>query len=600
MSLNSASLNSASLNSASLCPRPSWVSLLDAGEAPGDLPPQGYRLEVMSGVASIRAADEAGHFYAAVTLDQLNDLYPEGIPDVVIVDWPAIVRRGVMLDVSRGKVPTVETLELLIDRLAGLKINVVQLYLEHTFAHPGHSDAWAEATPYTAADVARLRAFAVQRHVDLVGQQNALGHMERWLEHPRYAPLAALPGGYRNDQGGYEPAACVDPALPEAFELVAELVGNVAEAFDSPLVHVGLDEPIDLNPSVWDAIFDVPGATVPWEHVDNGAFCVPLPEPRRTQYLQWVQRLRALPALDGRQMLMWADVMAPHPELLAEVPKGVTLVEWGYESTHPFDARCARIAAAGHPLWVAPGTSSWSSMSGRIVNMTGNVRAAVNAAQRYDAEGLLVCDWGNLGHFQYLPVSWPGFVTAAALSWNPSSSPDVADALSRFVAHDQALAEATWRLGHANDLITPSAPEAGTLAALLTDESAAALLAAGGMTPAMLTAADEELSECIQRALGSTGGGLDGSLWADEIAAAAAWLRLGVSRARSHLGWPGALDESLWANEVERLLAEHRRLWLARNRDSGIDHSIAILRHVTGTSTSIAQHEETLHGIDHA
>ncbi|MCY7299610.1 MAG: beta-N-acetylhexosaminidase, partial [Ilumatobacteraceae bacterium] len=312
------------------------MSLLDAGEAPGDLPPQGYRLEVMSGVASIRAADEAGHFYAAVTLDQLNDLYPEGIPDVVIVDWPAIVRRGVMLDVSRGKVPTVETLELLIDRLAGLKINVVQLYLEHTFAHPGHSDAWAEATPYTAADIARLRTFAVQRHVDLVGQQNALGHMERWLEHPRYAPLAALPGGYRNDQGGYEPAACVDPALPEAFELVAELVSNVAETFDSSLVHVGLDEPIDLNPSVWDAIFDVPGAAVPWEHVDNGAFCVPLPEPRRTQYLQWVQRLRALPALDGRQMLMWADVMAPHPELLAEVPKGVTLVEWGYESTHPF------------------------------------------------------------------------------------------------------------------------------------------------------------------------------------------------------------------------------------------------------------------------
>jgi len=239
-------------------------------------------------------------------------------------------------------------------------------------------------------------------------------------------------------------------------------------------------------------------------------------------------------------------------------------------------------------------------MSGRIVNMTGNVRAAVDAAQRYGAEGLLVCDWGNLGHFQYLPVSWPGFVTAAALSWNPSSSLDGADALARFVAHDKALAEATWRLGHANDLITPCAPEAGTLAALLTNESAAELLAAGGMTPAMLTAADEELSVCIQRALSATGDDLDGPLWADEIAAAAAWLRLGVSRARSQLGWPGALDERQWAAEVERLLAEHRRLWLARNRASGIDESITMLRHVTGTWNAIAQHEEILHGIDNA
>ena len=576
------------------------MSLLDVGQAPSDLPAQGYRLEIMSGVTTIDAADEAGHFYAAVTLGQLRSLYPEGIPDVLIVDWPAIANRGVMLDVSRGKVPTVETLELLIDRLAALKVNVVQLYLEHTYEHPGHADAWADATPYTAADVARLRTFAGQRHIDLVGQQNALGHMERWLEHPRYAPLAALPGGYRNDQGGYEPAACVDPALPEAFELVAELVSNVAEAFDSSLIHVGLDEPIDLNPAVWDAIFDVPGAAVPWEHVDNGAFCVPLPEPRRTQYLQWVQRLRRLPALDGRQMLMWADVMAPHPELLAELPKGVTLVEWGYESTHPFDARCARIAAAGHPLWVAPGTSSWSSMSGRIVNMTGNVRAAVDAAVRHGAEGLLMCDWGNLGHFQYLPVSWPGFVTAAALSWNPTSSADLADALARFVVHDEALAEATWRLGHANDLISPSAPEAGTLAALLTSESAAGMLAAGGMTPEMLSAADEELAKCIQRSLDSTSGDPDGQLWADEIAAAAAWLRLGVSHARSQLGWAGALEEVAWATEVERLLVEHRRLWLARNRASGIDHSIAMLRSAAGTLVASTQQEEISHGIDHA
>ena len=584
---------------AALCPRPRWVSLLDTGEAPTDLASQGYRLEVTSGVASINAADEAGHFYATATLEQLHDLYPNGIPDVLIVDWPAIAHRGVMLDVSRGKVPTVETLELLIDRLSRLKINVVQLYLEHTFAHPGHSDAWAEATPYTAGDIARLRTFAMQRHVDLCGQQNALGHMERWLEHPRYAPLAALPGGYRNDEGGYEPAACVDPALPAAFELVAELVTNVAQAFDSPLVHVGLDEPIDLNPSVWDAIFDVPGAPVPWEQIDNGAFCVPLPEPRRTQYLHWVQRLREIPALHGRQMLMWADVMAPHPELLAEIPSGVTLVEWGYESTHPFDARCARIAASGHALWVAPGTSSWSSMSGRIVNMTGNVRAAVDAAQRHGAEGLLICDWGNLGHFQYLPVSWPGFVTAAALSWNPSSSPDVAGGLAQFVARDSALAEATWRLGHADDLITPCAPESGTLAALLINESAADLLAGGGMTPPMLAAADDELLECIRLAQGAQGGDLDESLWADEIVAAAGWLRLGVSSARSHLGWPGALDESRWEVEVDRLLAEHRRLWLARNRPSGIDGSLDSLRQVT-TRNHIAQPEEMSHGIDHA
>jgi len=207
--------------------------------------------------------------------------------------------------------------------------------------------------------------------------------------------------------------------------------------------------------------------------------------------------------------------------------------------------------------------------------------------------------WDVLGSSE-LGKAQVGFVTAAALSWNPSSAPDLADGLARFVVHDEALAEATWRLGHANDLIVPSAPEAGTLAALLTTESAPELLAAGGMTPAMLTAADEELSACIQRALDSTSSDLDGPLWADEIVAAAAWLRLGVSRARSQLGWPGAIDESPWVDEVERLLAEHRRLWLARNRPSGIDQSIAMLRHVADRPIAIVQYEEIPHGIDHA
>ena len=37
-----------------------------------------------------------------------------------------------MLDISRDKVPTMATLFHLIDRLAGWKINQLQLYIEHT------------------------------------------------------------------------------------------------------------------------------------------------------------------------------------------------------------------------------------------------------------------------------------------------------------------------------------------------------------------------------------------------------------------------------------------------------------------------------------
>ena len=64
-----------------------------------------------------------------------------------------------MLDISRDKVPTMETLCALVDRLASLKVNQVQLYTEHTFAYRHHGDVNAGASPLDADDIRSLDAF---------------------------------------------------------------------------------------------------------------------------------------------------------------------------------------------------------------------------------------------------------------------------------------------------------------------------------------------------------------------------------------------------------------------------------------------------------
>jgi hypothetical protein len=556
----------------------------------GSLGPEGYRLRIDGDIVRIESSTPAGRRHAAATLAQVRRLAPDDVVD--IVDWPAIAVRGVMLDVSRDKVPTVDTLEALVVRLAGLKVNLLELYLEHTFAHPGHETVWRDASPYTADDIARLRRHATAHGIELVGLQAALGHLERWLQHPPYAALAAMPGGYRSPDGGHEPAACVDPARPGAFELVAEMVDNVARTFDAPRVHLGLDEPLDLSPGVWDAIFDVPGVEVPWAHVDNGAFCVPLPSDRRSQYVEWVQRLAALDALRDREVWMWADVMAPHPELMHELPEGMGLVEWGYEANHPFDARLGRIAAADRPRWVAPGTSSWSSLTGRSTNMLGNVRSAVDAAVRHGATGVLMCDWGNEGHFQYLPISWPGFVAAAAMSWNPTDRLDVGAAVDRWIALDgnagglPGLGTITVQLGAVADVIRPSPPEAGTFGALLSSPEAAGLLTTFGATAEMFAAADADLDrlDALLDAAAERAGAPDALLWRDELRTTIGWARLGLGWAGHHLG-PG--DDARAAHlvaEGARLVEEHRRLWLARNRPGGLEDSAAKLE------TALARH----------
>ena len=121
---------------------------------------------------------------------------PPALPVCTIEDWPDFPCRGVMLDVSRDKVPTLDTLCALADDLAAWKVNHIQLYMEHTFAFRNHGEVWAEASPYTAEDIRRFDAFCRERFIELP-LSNSFGH-SGWLSiratpSPNAPTASALP-----------------------------------------------------------------------------------------------------------------------------------------------------------------------------------------------------------------------------------------------------------------------------------------------------------------------------------------------------------------------------------------------------------------------
>src|SRR5687768_3291609 len=134
---------------------------------PGTVPPQGYRITLNDRGVSIVAGDEAGEFYARQTLVQLRRQFGEDVPCGEIEDWPDFPVRGVMLDISRDKVPTMATLFGLVDMLAELKINQLQLYTEHTFAYPSHREVWEHASPLTGDEVRTLDVYCRARFIEL-------------------------------------------------------------------------------------------------------------------------------------------------------------------------------------------------------------------------------------------------------------------------------------------------------------------------------------------------------------------------------------------------------------------------------------------------
>jgi len=168
---------------------------LELSLAAGELPDEGYRLHVETGGARLQAGGPRGLLHGASSFAQLLRERGREIPCLRIADAPALGRRGLMLDVSRDRVPTQASLFALVEQMAALKLNVLQLYTEHSFAYPGHEAVWRDASPLTPDEVRALDAFCAERGVELVPNQNSFGHMERWLRHPEYRALGELESG---------------------------------------------------------------------------------------------------------------------------------------------------------------------------------------------------------------------------------------------------------------------------------------------------------------------------------------------------------------------------------------------------------------------
>ena len=546
------------------------------------LPPQGYRLRVAADGIEIVAADRAGLVHGAATLRQWLRLHqrPTGVPPrtlwpIEIEDWPDFRDRGVMLDVSRNKVPTLATLERMVDLLASWKINQLQLYTEHTFAYAGHEEVWHGSSALTPADVRVLDVYCAARGVDLVPNQNSFGHLHRWLVHHPYRRLAECPEGIEHPwSGGRREPFSLCPVDPDSLRFLDELYDQLLPCFRSGLFNVGLDETFDLGLGRSRQACEARG--------------------RGRVYLDFLAAIHARVAAWGRRMMFWGDIALEHPELLPEVPDDAIALLWGYEADHPFATQCATLARSQLEFYVCPGTSSWLSLAGRHANALGNVAAAARAGAEHGARGFLVTDWGDRGHLQPLPISFPALLAGACFAWNadaartPEALP-LADLLDRWALPGIAAGRLVLELGDAH-LATGRALKNSTVPFHL-------LLGAGDpltrrgldrLDAGALARASTRSREIVSEVAALAASDAESTLVRGELAWAGEAVGLGCDLGRARLEH-GAIDDlsalppparRTLAARVEDLVAARRELWLRRHRPGGLDDSLGYLRAV--------------------
>ncbi len=346
---------------------------------------EGHRIHVGENGAELAAEGPAGLRWAVETLAQLVDRRGS-LASCRIEDAPDFPRRGIMLDVSRGKVPTLDCLRELVDRCASLKLNVLMLYVEHTFRFRRHPEIGAGCSPLEAETLRELDDYAARNHVELIPCLQSLGHMEHVLRLPRYAELAESARRWS-----------LAPSHPGTYTLLEELYQEFLPNFRSPLFHANCDEPFDLGQgrSAARAAAIGPGAL----------------------FREHVERVRELAGALGKRTLVWADFVHQHPDQISKLPDDLVLLDWGYEADHDFE-RAAAFSSRGLEFWVCPGTSTWNALFPRLRNALDNIAGWADAGRRHGARGLLLTDWGDFGHYNLLGNSWLPYAWAAQQAWS--------------------------------------------------------------------------------------------------------------------------------------------------------------------------------------
>lgn len=97
----------------------------------------------------IEYSELAGAFRTLTTLKMILSQSENGaIEFVKIHDYPSIKNRGYMLDISRGRIPNLSHIKRIVDILADLKYNQLQLYMESlVFEYKNFPEYWESTKP---------------------------------------------------------------------------------------------------------------------------------------------------------------------------------------------------------------------------------------------------------------------------------------------------------------------------------------------------------------------------------------------------------------------------------------------------------------------
>ena len=374
---------------------------------PGDKETESYSISADQNGFKLTSSGEKGLFYAIQTVRQIINCGDGVYPELNIEDSPDFASRGFYHDITRGAVPTFETLCALADKMAYSKLNQLQLYIEHTFAFARHCEIWAGSDPITAEEIIKLDNYCKERNIDLVPSLSTFGHCYMILRSKRLRSLneldedgSLLPFSFYDRMRHYT-LNCSDE---KALKLVEEMLEEFIPLFSSKYFNICCDETFDLGKGKNAAIAEKIGVTA--------------------LYTDFLKKIINIVKKYDRCAMFWGDIIAEQPDLISTLPEGTIALEWDYSAKSKY-RDTEKLANATKNFYICPGTSAWFGWSAMINTGNQNILSYAIKGKKAGALGLLNTNWGDFGNVNLLAQSIHGMLFGAAAAWNCDASEDM-------------------------------------------------------------------------------------------------------------------------------------------------------------------------------
>ncbi|MBE6778926.1 MAG: hypothetical protein E7541_06015 [Ruminococcaceae bacterium] len=360
---------------------------------------ESYTLTVAADGITISAPGPAGAFYGVQTLRQV--LLADEIPCLHIEDAPDLAFRGFYHDITRGRIATLDYLKSMVDKLAFFKINAFQVYVEHTFPFKEFEDVQEQFGCITPEELRELDAYCRENFIDFAPSMPTFGHVYELLHQEKYRHLRICRDReddqhfWQNRQANHT----IDPLLPESIQLITGMIDQYMPCFTSDFFNICCDETYDLK-----------------QYEAKGYDSARL-------YVDFVKKIIAHVKSRGKRVMMWADILLEHPEVIEELPEDTLFLNWEYSNV-PAEEKIARFANLNRQQVLCPSTRSWKRLCEDINCATSNISTMAGYAKKYHALGMMNTSWGDFAHSCSPELMMYSMTLGAAKAWAPDMPVD--------------------------------------------------------------------------------------------------------------------------------------------------------------------------------